>query len=93
MVVLQCVASCTSASEGQAKAKRGAREAANPSLQSNSQSVPKTPSIPEDAINGDPVNKEAPQSSEQDMKEEGEKKEEVKKEKYIVAYVPDYPST
>ena len=82
MVVLLCVSSCTSASEEQARAERGQR--------SNSQSVPETPSVSEEAINGDPVNKEAVQSSEQ---EEREEKEEVKKERYIVAYVPDYPST
>jgi len=62
MVVLLCVSSCTSASEGQAREEGGARQENRPppSKQSNSQSVPKTPSIPEDAINGDPVNKEAP---------------------------------
>jgi len=92
MVVLLCVASCTSASEGQARAERETIEKKPPlSQQSNSQSVPETPSVSEEAINGGPVNKEAAQSPEQDVKEKREEKE-VKKERYIVAYVPDYPS-
>ena len=77
MVVLLCVASCTSASEGQARAERETIEE-KPPPPSQQSKVPETPSVPEDAINGDPVNKEAARSSEQEVNEEGEEKEEEK---------------
>ena len=85
MTVLLCVASCTSTSEEQGRTEREAGEEKPPPLnqQSDSQSESETPSVSEDAVNGDPVNEEAAQSSEQEVKEQREEKEEVKKERYI----------